>query len=60
MTKKPVYQYVNADQCRNTSRRIHVNAKSQIADDGLMSRNMLQEMTSAWCVHTAYCGGRMK
>jgi hypothetical protein len=40
------YQESNTSECN----------KNQICNDGVMSRNMLEEMTNVWCVHAANCG----
>lgn len=58
--KKAVFQHMDTDQCRTTSRRIQVNVKRQIPDNGLMRRNMLQETMTVWCSHTIYSGDGIK
>jgi hypothetical protein len=37
-----------------------MNTESQIPDDGLMSRNILQEAKGLWRVRTAYSGDGIK
>jgi hypothetical protein len=60
VNNKPVFQYVNAGQCKNTIRKIQVNLKSEIPNDGLMNQGMLHELRNVLCVHTAYYGDEKK